>query len=115
MSSLFSSLIPGATIRGKPLVVVSPYDGTEIATCETADFAAADVALKIAHSLYLNRDRWIPLPERLSILEQAMAIIRSRAPKPGSPFKGASAANPHKARLALGTVLGSRWGPDGLV
>jgi acyl-CoA reductase-like NAD-dependent aldehyde dehydrogenase len=79
MSSLFSSLIPGATIRGKPLVVVSPYDGTEIATCETADFAAADVALKIAHSLYLNRDRWIPLPERLSILEQAMAIIRSRA------------------------------------
>ncbi len=75
----FSSLIPHTTTHGRPLVVTNPYDGSEIATCETADLAAANVALSTAHALYKNRDHWIPLPERLAILEKAMEIMRSRA------------------------------------
>lgn len=75
----FPSLIPHAATRGKPLVVTNPFDGSEIGACETADLAAADVALSTAYALFKNRDQWLPLSDRLAILEKAMDIMRSRA------------------------------------
>ena len=79
MPEHFPSLIPSAVTHGAPLSVFNPYDETEIAVCETADFAAADLALKSTHALFQNRDQWLPLPERLSILEKTIEIMRGRA------------------------------------
>lgn len=79
MPEHFPSLIPGATTRGKPLTVHNPYDDSEIAVCETADFDAAEVALSTAYNLFKNRNQWLPLPERLAILEKATEIMKSRA------------------------------------
>lgn len=78
MAERFSLLVPGATTRGKPLEVYSPFDGVHIGTCATADSRAADQALATAHALYRDRDRWLPLPERLAILEGLMNLLKSR-------------------------------------
>src|SRR5512139_149179 len=79
MSTVFASMIPGAMTRGKPMTVHAPYDGTEIAVCETADYEAVETALKTSYALFRDRDRWLPLSDRLSILEKAMEIMKSRA------------------------------------
>ncbi|MBU1983541.1 aldehyde dehydrogenase family protein [bacterium] len=71
-------MIPGATTRGKPLAVRAPYDGRHIATCETADAAAIEQALATAYALYENQDGWLPLPERLAVLERLVEIMKSR-------------------------------------
>jgi len=79
MTEHFPSLIPGATAHGQPLPVYNPYDGSEIAVCETAGYDAIETALSTAHALYRDRDRWIPLPERLTILEKAMELMKGCA------------------------------------
>jgi acyl-CoA reductase-like NAD-dependent aldehyde dehydrogenase len=79
MSEHFPSLIPDATSHGQPLTVHNPYDGSEIAVCETANYDAIETALKTAYALYRDRDRWIPLSERLTILEKAIELMKSRA------------------------------------
>jgi acyl-CoA reductase-like NAD-dependent aldehyde dehydrogenase len=71
-------MIPGATTRGKLLEVVAPFDGRHIAACETADAAAVEQALATAHALHRNRDRWLPLSERIVILERLMDLMKSR-------------------------------------
>ncbi|RPH92573.1 aldehyde dehydrogenase family protein, partial [candidate division KSB1 bacterium] len=78
MSEHFPLLIPGATTRGTSLTVTAPFDGKAIATCETADAAAVGKALSTAHVLYRNRDRWLPLPERLLILEKLAELMKAR-------------------------------------
>jgi acyl-CoA reductase-like NAD-dependent aldehyde dehydrogenase len=76
MEDRFPLMVSGAETRGKPLEVYAPFDGTHIGTCETADWAAADKALATAEALYRNRDRWLPLPERLAILERLMNLLK---------------------------------------
>ncbi|HEY3296601.1 MAG TPA: aldehyde dehydrogenase family protein [bacterium] len=76
MADLFPLVVPGAATRGKPLEVHAPYDGHLIATCETADWAAADKALSTAEALYRHRDQWLPLPERLAILNGLMSLLQ---------------------------------------
>ncbi len=79
MSNIFPPMIPGAVSHGKPLDVFAPFDGKPIATCETADSQSAQQALATAHALSVTRSKWIPLAERLAILERAMDIMKSRA------------------------------------
>lgn len=79
MPEHFSQMIPGAATHGKPLEVHAPFDGTHIATCETADSRAADVALETAARLYRDRDRWLPLPQRLAILDKLARLLSERA------------------------------------
>jgi acyl-CoA reductase-like NAD-dependent aldehyde dehydrogenase len=78
MPETFPTMIPGATTKGQPLEVFAPYDGTHIATVETADAAAVEKALSIAYNLYRDHDRWLPLPERLAILERMTEALRQR-------------------------------------
>jgi len=78
MPELYPLMIPGAITRGKPLEVVAPFEGQHIATCETADAAAVEQALATAYALYRNRDRWLPLSERIAILERLMDLMKSR-------------------------------------
>jgi len=78
MSDRYPLMIPGATTRGKPLKVSAPWDGSPIAECETADLRAVETALQTAYQLYRNRDGWLPLSDRLAVLERLMEIMKSR-------------------------------------
>jgi acyl-CoA reductase-like NAD-dependent aldehyde dehydrogenase len=79
MPEHFPLLVPGAATRGQPLHVSAPYDHAPVAVCETADLAAARHALNTAATLFADRDRWLPLPQRLNILEKFAALIKERS------------------------------------
>jgi len=55
--------------------VTAPWDGAELAVIETAGAAHVDVALTTAHRLYLDRDNWLLLDERVAILERTAALM----------------------------------------
>lgn len=63
--------------KGGDLAVLNPYDGSIIETIDTHGSENVEKALAIAASLYADRDSWLPLPRRIEILEQAVAIMRS--------------------------------------
>ena len=54
MSKHFKLLIPGATSAGK-IDVTAPFDGEHIATIETGDETAVDIALNTAHYLFTDK------------------------------------------------------------
>ncbi|MGI9220858.1 MAG: aldehyde dehydrogenase family protein [Woeseiaceae bacterium] len=60
------------------LVVRSPYDGRELDTVTTSDTNDVENALGTAHALFRNRDAWLTVPERLSILSKAAAVMQSQ-------------------------------------
>jgi len=63
------------------LLVRAPFDQQIIAEVETCDLAHVDGALRVAHRLFRNRDGWISLHERISILERAVKLmIEERSP-----------------------------------
>src|ERR671919_179105 len=57
--------------------VHAPYDRSVIG--ETADAAAVEEALRTAHALFRDRDRWLPTARRIEILERAQLLLRERA------------------------------------
>ncbi|MGI9498707.1 MAG: aldehyde dehydrogenase family protein, partial [Geminicoccaceae bacterium] len=59
--------------------VVAPYDGTRIAEVETAGLAHIDDALATAYALFRNQDGWLPLAERVAILERTALIMSEQA------------------------------------
>lgn len=79
MSDTIPLMIPGAKPGPEPLEVRAPYDGSLIATLESADHAAVDLALRTATRLYRDRDAWLKPVERIGILERAAAIMGDRA------------------------------------
>lgn len=60
------------------LAVTSPWDGRELARVATADAGHVADALGVAHGLFRDRARWLPVPERVAILERTAAIMASR-------------------------------------
>ncbi|GJM09992.1 MAG: aldehyde dehydrogenase [Lysobacteraceae bacterium] len=60
------------------LDVTAPYDGTLIATVETAGEQHVDPALEVAYQLFRDRSGWLPLHRRIEILERAAEIIAER-------------------------------------
>lgn len=71
-------LVPGASTTATPVTVYAPWDLAPIAHVTRADSATVDKALETAHALYRDRDRWLPMRERVQILTRAMAIMRER-------------------------------------
>jgi acyl-CoA reductase-like NAD-dependent aldehyde dehydrogenase len=61
------------------LKVLTAYDEQPLATLPMQDEAQCMAALDRAHGLYADRDAWLPLHERVAILERAAGIIESRA------------------------------------
>ncbi|MGI9262975.1 MAG: aldehyde dehydrogenase family protein, partial [Woeseiaceae bacterium] len=57
------------------LAVTSPYDGRELDNLATAGLAHVDDALAAAQQLFRRRDGWLSVPERISILDKAAAIM----------------------------------------
>ena len=77
MTEDFQLMIPDAVSAGKHKVV-SPYDGSVIGSCETADAEAISVALANANKLFANRELWLSGSERIRILEKTAAIMTRR-------------------------------------
>ncbi|MFT5517493.1 MAG: acyl-CoA reductase-like NAD-dependent aldehyde dehydrogenase [Rhodothermales bacterium] len=78
MSETFKLLVPGAQSAGE-IDVLSPYDLSKIASIETGDEAAVEIALATADALNRNRDGWKTHAERIGILERAADIMTRRA------------------------------------
>ncbi len=78
MAQNFSLMIPGAPAKAGIETVTAPYDGSVIADVETGDARHVEAALATAYGLYRDRDGWLPLAERIAILERAAAIMTER-------------------------------------
>lgn len=74
----FPLMVPGATTSASDVTVYAPWDLAPIATVARADSAAVEQALSNAYALYRDRDKWIPLRERIAILTRAMGIMKDR-------------------------------------
>ncbi|MGD8324786.1 MAG: aldehyde dehydrogenase family protein [Gammaproteobacteria bacterium] len=62
----------GAAAR---LIVTAPFDGAVIAELGCTDRAQLESWLASAYALFRNRSSWIPLAERIGILERAARIL----------------------------------------
>jgi acyl-CoA reductase-like NAD-dependent aldehyde dehydrogenase len=61
------------------LTVRSPYDGRILAEAATGSSVHVDDALTIAHAQFRNRSAWLPIPERIAILERTAELMRNQA------------------------------------
>jgi len=77
MTQHFKLLVPGATSAGN-INVTAPYDGTQIATIETGDANAVEIALEKAQQLFSNKQNWLTAEQRITILEKTADIMQSR-------------------------------------
>ncbi|RKZ63636.1 MAG: aldehyde dehydrogenase [Gammaproteobacteria bacterium] len=77
MTNHFKLLVPGATAAGT-INVTAPYDGAFIATIETGDSTAVEMALNTADNLFTNKKNWLTAGQRINILEKAASIMQSR-------------------------------------
>jgi acyl-CoA reductase-like NAD-dependent aldehyde dehydrogenase len=78
MSELFESLVAGEHERAGRLPVFAPFDGALIAEVETVGEAGVGQALETAHRLFRDRRRWLPLEQRIEILERTAQILLER-------------------------------------
>ena len=61
------------------LEVLNPYDRQPVGAIEQVDWSRVDGWLDDAARLHADRSAWIPVPERIAILERASQIMRGRA------------------------------------
>jgi acyl-CoA reductase-like NAD-dependent aldehyde dehydrogenase len=95
MHDLSQLMIAGPKKPAGSLTVTAPYDGAKIAEVPTGDEDHVDAALEAAHALYRDRDAWIPLHERIGILEKVADIMSGQkeeltllaASEGGKPYK----------------------------
>lgn len=75
----FPLLIAGVPSSDGILELHAPYDQTLLATLDSADAGAVELALSNAHALFRNRDSWIPAPERIEILKRLIHLMQNQA------------------------------------
>ncbi|MBV8290452.1 MAG: aldehyde dehydrogenase family protein [Mycobacterium sp.] len=79
MTDYFPLMVPGGKTASPPREVSAPYDGTLLATVDTADSGIAEMALATAYALYRNRDAWLSPARRIEILRGAAKLMQDRA------------------------------------
>ncbi|MEM9057523.1 MAG: aldehyde dehydrogenase family protein [Pseudomonadota bacterium] len=72
-------MLAGPATPAGEVTVTAPWDGAELATLPTGGAAHVDAALAVAHALHRDRRQWLPLPERIAILERTAALMRAQA------------------------------------
>ena len=72
-------MIESSTAAVGTLTVRSPYDGRILAEAATGSSVHVDDALTTAHALFRNRSAWLPIPERIAILERTAELMRNQA------------------------------------
>ncbi len=73
--SRIKTMIPDAKSTGLATTVEAPFDRSPIAEVEQVDEAAVELALQRAAELFADRDGWLPIPERIAILEKTASIM----------------------------------------
>ena len=68
-------MLESKAVPAGKVAVIAPYDGTEIATVDTAGPKHAEDALAVAHALYRNRAGWLRLHQRVAILERLAVLM----------------------------------------
>lgn len=58
--------------------VRSPFNGVSLAEVSTGNRAHVDDALAAAYALFRNRGSWLPLPERVAILERLVTLMEDQ-------------------------------------
>jgi acyl-CoA reductase-like NAD-dependent aldehyde dehydrogenase len=71
-------LIPGAPAAAGTKTVTAPYDGAVLAEVESGDLRHVETAMATAHGLYRDRASWLPLHQRVKILQRTAAIMAER-------------------------------------
>ncbi len=71
------SLAPGLGRGDGEMTVVAPYDRRPIARVETAGEEAVEAALARAHRLFRERSGWLPVTERIAILERLHGLLET--------------------------------------
>ena len=79
MTDHFPLMVPGSKTASPRREVSAPYDGTLLATVDTADPDVAERALATAYALYRNRDAWLPPATRVDILRNVAKLMQDRA------------------------------------
>ena len=79
MAENFSILIPGAHGNGDHINVVAPWDLSPIAEVPAASAEDIDRALNTAYQIFRDRDRWLPVPQRIEILENTAELMQQQA------------------------------------
>jgi len=73
-------MIPGASDEeGKLLEVASPFDNQHIANVATANAAGVERALNNASDLFAGRSQWLPVDQRIKILERMTGLLGEHA------------------------------------
>ena len=73
-----SLMIPDSHSSGGSIEVVAPFDRSPIAVVETADASIAESAFSAAHSIFRNRQQWLPVEMRIEILRRAADLVAAR-------------------------------------
>lgn len=60
------------------LTVTSPHDGATVGDVPVADTTAVENALARAHALYRDRDGWLPLHERVALLQRLADLMAAQ-------------------------------------
>src|SRR6516162_11098207 len=79
MTDHFPLMVPGGKTTSPLREISTPYDGTLLATVDTADGSVAERALSTAYALYRNRDAWISQARRIDILRNVAKLMQDRA------------------------------------
>jgi len=76
--SAYPLMIPGAGPAAGVSEVLAPFDGSCLAKLEAGDTAHVETALATAMRLFRDRAGWLPLHERVQILERAAGLMAER-------------------------------------
>lgn len=75
----FSLMIPGLPSSDGIVELRAPYDQSLLATFDSGDSSAVDLALTNAYKLFIDRDSWIPTPNRIEILQRVKRLMSENA------------------------------------
>ena len=75
----FPLLVANADQPADSVSVHSPYDGRSLATVAASGPAEVEAAMTAAYRLFRDRDAWLPVPERIAILERTAELMSDRA------------------------------------
>ncbi len=78
MREHFPLMIVDAPPPARTIPVTAPFDNAEIATIDTGDERHVETALATAYQLFRDRDGWLALHERITILERAAALMKDQ-------------------------------------
>ena len=75
----FTPMIVGDATPTSTLEVVAPWDRAPIATVDTCGAEAIEQALSTAHTLFRERNGWLPKAQRIAILEKTATLMSKQA------------------------------------